>query len=80
MIREIGGGGAGGFAGGFTCRRAKLARTIFFVENVKFQHTCLRSGYTVRIRYTGKIAGDKIHFPRRIGDCATGEPVAKRVK
>jgi hypothetical protein len=48
--------------------------------HVKFQHTCIRSGYTVRIRYTGKIAGDKIDFTRQDRGCATGEPAAKRVK
>jgi hypothetical protein len=47
---------------------------IFFVENVTFQDTKLR------IEYTGKVSGDEIKFTRKVGDFATEEFVAKRVK
>jgi hypothetical protein len=47
---------------------------IFFVENITFQDTKLR------IEYTGKVSGDEIKFTRKVGDFATEEFVAKRVK
>ena len=34
----------------------------------------------IRIEYTGKLAGDEIKFARKVGDIATTEIVAKRVK
>jgi hypothetical protein len=48
--------------------------TISFVENLDFQ------GQTLRIAYTGKIAGDEIKFTRKVGDIASEELVAKRAK
>lgn len=47
---------------------------ITFVENLNFQ------GMDLRIVYTGKIDGDTIKFTRQVGDFATEELVAKRVK
>ena len=49
--------------------------TVSFVEMLKFQDQ------EVRIEYTGKFAGDdEIKFSRKVGDFATEELVAKRVK
>ena len=47
---------------------------ISFVEMLDFQ------GNQVPITYTGKVAGDEIKFTRKVGDFATEEFVAKRVK
>jgi FKBP-type peptidyl-prolyl cis-trans isomerase 2 len=47
---------------------------LSFVETVKYQ------GQDVRIDYKGKLAGDEIKFTRQVGDVATEEMVAKRVK
>ncbi len=47
---------------------------VSFVENLKFQDQ------TLRITYKGKIAGDEIRFTRQVGDVATEELIAKRVK
>jgi hypothetical protein len=47
---------------------------IFFVEPLKF------GGNKLRIEYKGKLAGDEIKFTRKVGDVATEELVAKRVK
>ena len=47
---------------------------ISFVETLDFQ------GNKVPITYTGKVAGDEIKFTRKVGDFATEELVAKRVK
>jgi opacity protein-like surface antigen len=47
---------------------------ISFVENLDF------NGNKIEITYTGKIAGDEIKFTRKVGDFATEELVAKRVK
>ena len=47
---------------------------ITFVEMLDFQ------GNKVPIKYAGKIAGDEIKFTRKVGDFATEEFVAKRVK
>jgi hypothetical protein len=47
---------------------------ISFVEMLDFQ------GNPVTITYTGKLAGDEIKFTRKVGDFATEEFVAKRVK
>jgi hypothetical protein len=46
---------------------------IFFVENITFQDTKLRSAYT------GKVAGDEIKFTRKVRDFATEKFVGKRV-
>ena len=48
--------------------------TLSFVETLDFQ------GNSVPITYTGKLAGDEIKFIRKVGDFATEEFVAKRVK
>jgi opacity protein-like surface antigen len=47
---------------------------ISFVENLDF------NGNQIAIAYTGKIAGDEIKFTRKVGEFATEELVAKRVK
>ncbi|HEY6552897.1 MAG TPA: hypothetical protein VI669_06055, partial [Vicinamibacteria bacterium] len=47
---------------------------IAFVEMLDFQ------GNAMPITYTGKVAGDEIKFTRKVGDFATEEFVAKRVK
>ena len=47
---------------------------ISFVEKLDFQ------GNEIPITYTGKVAGDEIKFTRKVGDFATEEFVAKRVK
>ena len=47
---------------------------ISFVETLDFQ------GNKVPIAYTGKVAGDEIKFTRKVGEIATEEFVAKRVK
>ncbi len=47
---------------------------ISFVENLDF------NGNKLEITYTGKITGDEIKFTRKVGDFATEELVAKRVK
>ena len=47
---------------------------ISFVEMLDFQ------GNQISITYTGKLAGDEIKFTRKVGDFATEEFVAKRVK
>ncbi|HYP15519.1 MAG TPA: hypothetical protein VEQ63_16445 [Bryobacteraceae bacterium] len=48
--------------------------SVFFVENLKF------NDMEIRVEYSGKIAGDEIKFTRKVGDFATEELVAKRVK
>lgn len=47
---------------------------IGFYETFDFQ------GNSIRIDYTGNVAGDEIKFTRKVGDFATEELVAKRVK
>lgn len=47
---------------------------ITFVENLTFQ------GNAIRVDYKGILAGDEIKFTRKVGDFATEELVAKRVK
>lgn len=47
---------------------------ISFVEIFEVQ------GEQVRIEYSGQIAGDEIKFGRKVGDIATEQFVAKRVK
>ena len=48
--------------------------TITFVEMFNF------NGMDIKIIYTGKIDGDTIKFTRKVGDFATEELTAKRVK
>ena len=47
---------------------------ISFVENLKF------GDQEIRIEYKGKVSGDEVKFSRKVGDFATEEFVAKRVK
>lgn len=47
---------------------------ISFVEKVSID------GNDIRIEYKGKINGDEISFTRRVGDFATEQFIAKRVK
>ena len=47
---------------------------VSFTENLDF------NGNPLVITYTGKISGDEIKFTRKVGDFATEEVVAKRVK
>ena len=47
---------------------------VSFVEPLKFQDQ------DIRIEYKGKLAGDEIKFTRHVGDVATEEMVARRVK
>ena len=47
---------------------------ISFVENIDF------NGNQIAITYTGKVAGDEIKFTRKVGEFATEDLVAKRVK
>jgi hypothetical protein len=47
---------------------------VSFVEALDFQ------GNEISITYTGKIAGDEIKFTRKVGDFASEDFVAKRVK
>lgn len=47
---------------------------VSFVENLKFQDQ------DIRITYRGKVSGDEIKFTREVGEFATEEMVAKRVK
>jgi hypothetical protein len=48
--------------------------TITFIEPLNFQ------GNELRIIYTGRIDGDTIKFTRKVGDFATEELTATRVK
>jgi hypothetical protein len=47
---------------------------VFFVELFEMQ------GNQIRIEYTGQIVGDEIKITRKVGEFATEELVAKRVK
>ena len=47
---------------------------ISFIEPMKFEEN------EIRIEYKGKVSGDEIKFTRKVGDFATEEFVAKRVK
>ena len=46
--------------------------TVTFSENFEFQ------GNSIPITYTGVVAGNEIHFVRKVGDFATENIVAKR--
>ena len=48
--------------------------TISFVESLTYQDM------TMRVVYTGTIAGDEIKFNRKVGDVASEDFVAKRAK
>lgn len=47
---------------------------VAFVEPLKLQD------FDLRIEYTGKLNGDELKLTRKVGDFATEEIVAKRVK
>jgi hypothetical protein len=47
---------------------------VFFVEKLSFE------GNEIRIEYKGKVTGDEIKFTRTVGEFATEEFVAKRLK
>lgn len=49
-------------------------------DNISFVELLNFDGNDIRIEYTGKIDGDTIKFTRKVGDFATEELVAKRVK
>jgi len=68
-------GEAGGEKHTSELKEGRLAGdTVIFFETFEFQ------GNEIRIDYTGKLAGDEIQFTRKVGDFATEELVAKRVK
>jgi hypothetical protein len=48
--------------------------TVSFVEPLEFQ------GNSIRIEYKGTLKGDEIHFTRNVGEFATEEIVARRLK
>lgn len=47
---------------------------VAFVENITYQ------GMDIRIEYSGKVSGDEMKLTRKVGEFATEEIVAKRVK
>jgi hypothetical protein len=49
-------------------------------DEISFVETFDAMGQTVRIEYKGKVKGDEIAFTRQVGDIATEQFVAKRVK
>jgi len=49
-------------------------------DNISFVEPLNIQGNDLRITYTGKINGDEIKFSRKVGDFATEELTAKRVK
>jgi hypothetical protein len=51
-----------------------VGEEVSFVEMLDFQ------GNAISISYKGKIAGDEIKFTRQVGEFATEELVAKRLK
>jgi hypothetical protein len=49
-------------------------------DDISFSETVAFDGNELIITYTGKIAGDELKLTRKVGDFATEELVAKRVK
>lgn len=49
-------------------------------DDISFVEVSDFNGMQLRIVYTGKIDGDKIHFTRKVGDFATDDLTATRVK
>jgi hypothetical protein len=49
-------------------------------EDISFVEILKRDDLELRIEYKGKISGDEIKLTRAVGDLATNEIVAKRVK
>jgi hypothetical protein len=61
--------------GSVTLREIKLAGDdVSFVEPFEFE------GNAIRIEYKGKITGDEMKLLRQVGEFATEDVVAKRVK
>ena len=60
--------------------QATLAEGKVEGAKVSFVETFEMQGTTVRIEYTGLLAGDEIKFTRKVGDFASEEFVAKRAK
>lgn len=58
-----------------TLTEGKITKdSVSFVEPLKLQD------FDLRIEYTGKLDGDELKLTRKVGDFATEELVAKRVK
>ena len=49
-------------------------------DNVSFVEMANIQGNDIRIEYTGKVSGDEMKLTRKVGDFASYEIVAKRVK
>ncbi len=49
-------------------------------DTITFVEVASHDGMEMRIVYTGKITGDSIHFTRQVGDFATDDLTAQRVK
>jgi hypothetical protein len=49
-------------------------------DNISFVENMSSDGLELKVTYTGKISGDEIKFTRKVGDFATEELTAKRVK
>src|SRR5579863_9770185 len=49
-------------------------------DDVSFTENFSMMGNAITITYTGKVSGDEIKFTRKVGDFATEDLVAKRVK
>ncbi|MCX6627990.1 MAG: hypothetical protein NTW28_10225 [Candidatus Solibacter sp.] len=49
-------------------------------DKISFIETLTYEGMTVRVAYTGTIAGDEIKFNRQVGEFASEDFVAKRAK
>ncbi|MEO5961366.1 MAG: hypothetical protein ABIZ49_07435 [Opitutaceae bacterium] len=61
--------------GDIELKEGRLAKDeVSFVELLKFQDM------EIRIEYKGKLIGDELKLTRKVGDFATEELVAKRVK
>jgi len=68
-------GTAAGPQGSVAIREGKVdGDSVFFVENMNYQ------GTDIRIEYSGKLVGDELKLTRKVGEFATEELVAKRVK
>jgi hypothetical protein len=59
---------------------AELLEGKLVGDKVSFVETFDAMGQPVRIEYTGTVKGDEIAFTRKVGDFATEQIVARRVK
>lgn len=59
---------------------AELVEGTVSGDEVSFVENMDAMGMALRIEYKGKVKGDEIAFTRKVGDIATEEFVAKRVK